>query len=327
MCDHPRMDTPFPPPLADLHRHLDGSLRPATLADLAANAGVEVPPDLYFTPGMGLDAALACFRTTLSVLQSPVAVRRVASEICEDAEREGVRTLEIRFAPHLHPGAPMREIVEAAVAGANGRAGIILCALYGDDPDLVMSLVECGGRVAGVVGVDLAGGPIPSHSWAMEDYASAFARAGELGLGRTVHAGEGRAPSEIRTAIERLGAERIGHGTTLLDDPHLLDLVVERGITIEACPTSNVQTGVIAGVEDHPLPQWLERGVRACVCTDNTLFSRVDSASEHRLAAGIPGMTPALLRRAIDHGHSSRFGAHSETDATSSFARCPRSSS
>src|SRR5690606_5397766 len=124
------------------------------------------------------------------------------------------------------------------------------------------------------------------------------------GLGRTVHAAEGRAPHEIRTAIEVLGAQRIGHGTTLLEDPSVVDLVIERGVTIEACPTSNVHTGVIDAVAAHPLPRWLAAGVRACVCTDNTLLSDVTSAEEHRRVAAIPGMTPDLLAIAIANGHA-----------------------
>ena len=108
-------------------------------------------------------------------------------------------------------------------------------------------------------------------------------------------------------AIEQLHAQRIGHGTTLLDDRGVLELVLERGVTIEACPTSNVHTGIFAHVNAHPLPRWLELGVRACVCADNTLLSDVSTRAEHERAAKIPGMTPALLARAIAHGHAARF--------------------
>src|SRR6185369_1786580 len=94
-------------------------------------------------------------------------------------------------------------------------------------------------------------------------------------------AAEGRSPSEIRIAIEELGAQRIGHGTTLLEDEAVVDLVIVRGVTIEACPTSNVHTGVIASTREHPLPKWLERGVRACVNTDNTLLSAVNAPEEY----------------------------------------------
>jgi adenosine deaminase len=295
------------PPLADLHRHLDGSLRPATVAELAAAAGVEVPPDLPFRTGMGLEAALARFRFTLSLLQSPAAVRRVAVEMCADAVAEGVTTLEIRFAPQLHHGAPPEAITDAALDGIAGRAGLVLCGLYGEPPEVLDRLVALAAGRRGVVGIDLAGGPAPGHAFRMSDYRGAFRRAADLGLGRTVHAGEGRPPAEIREAIEELGALRIGHGTTLLDDPAVVDLVVARGVTIEVCATSNEHVGAIPSVAAHPLPRWLAAGVRACVCTDNTLMSSVDAPEEHRRVAAIPGMSAASMRRVIAAGHEAAF--------------------
>lgn len=295
------------PPLADLHRHLDGSLQPATLAELAAAAGVSLPPDIRFQQGMGLEQALARFRVTLSVLQAPANVRRVAAEICEDAVTEGVTTLEIRFAPQLHRGAPLEAVIEAAAEGVNRRAGLILCGLYGEPPDTLLRLVEAARTRLDVVGLDLAGGPLPGHAFRIEDYAPAFARARDLALGRTVHAGEGRAPAEIRIAVEKLHAQRVGHGTTLLQDGAVLDLVLSRGITVEACITSNLHTGVIADFCEHPLPEWLRRGVRVCICTDNTLLSDVAAPEEHARAAGIPGMDEAKLRRAIACGHAAAF--------------------
>lgn len=294
-------------PRADLHRHLDGSLRPATLRELAARFHVELPPDIRFHAGMGLAAALSRFTTTLATLQHPAEVRRVAAEICEDAASDGVTTLEIRFAPQLHQGASLEDITAAAVEGAAGRAGIVLCALYGEPPALVESLVRVAIANRGVVGIDLAGGPAPGHGFGAKDYMRAFSMARDAGLGRTVHAGEGRPPDEIRFAIEHLHAQRIGHGTTVLDDTRVADLVMERGVTIEACPTSNVHTNVISDVKAHPLARWLERGLKACINTDNTLLSDVTSLEEHRRSLGIDGMTPELLARAIAHGHAAAF--------------------
>ncbi len=295
--------------LADLHRHLDGSLRPETVDDLAAFLGLTIPEDLPFSPGMGLSEALSRFHFTCSLLQEPWAVQRVAEEMCEDAAREGVETLEIRFAPQLHRGAAPAEIVDAALEGIAGRAGLLLCGLYGEPPDVLHRLVELAAQRPGVVGIDLAGGPAPDHQWSMLDYKGAFRRAAELGLGRTVHAGEGRPPLEIRQAIEDLGAQRIGHGTTLLDDPAVVDLVVEAGITIEACPTSNVHTGVIDSVTEHPLKMWLDAGVQVCICTDNTLLSAVDAPEELRRVAHIPGIGEEDLQALVDFGHAGAFSA------------------
>lgn len=294
-------------PLAELHRHLDGSLRRSTLEDLARQHNREIPDPLGFWPGMGLDQALAQFAVTLSVLQNPAAVERVAAEMCEDAETEGIATLEIRFAPQLHRGASTAAIVDAALAGANGRAGLILCGLYGEPPSVLQDLVAVAADRPGVVGIDLAGGPTPAQEFAMDDYAPAFARAKELGIGRTVHAGEGRPADEIRRAIELLGAQRIGHGTTLLDDPELVDLVRERGITIEACPTSNLQTGAISAISDHPIQRWLELGVSVCVCTDNTLLSNVDLPGEYRRVIAEAGVDRAGAEACIAAGHAGAF--------------------
>jgi adenosine deaminase len=268
---------------------------------------VDLPEDLQFREGMSLEEALSRFVVTLAVLQEPAAVRRVADEICEDAAAEGVTTLEIRFAPQLHGGAPMEEIVDAALEGAAGRAGILLCGLYGEPPELLDRLVDIAAGRKGVVGLDLAGEPRSDHPWSMSDYAPAFQRASDLGIGRTVHAGEGRPPEEIRTAILELDAQRIGHGTSLLQNPEVLELVVERGIVIEACPTSNVHTGAIEAAERHPLPLWLNAGARACINTDNTLFSAVDAPTEHSRAAALPGMDAALLEKCVDTGHQAAF--------------------
>lgn len=296
-----------PRPLADLHRHLDGSLRRSTLIELAREAGASIDTGVRFEVGMGLAAALACFDATLAALQSPRAVRRVAAELCEDAATEGVSTLEIRFAPQLHRGAPIPEIVAAAAEGAAGRAGILLCGLYGEDPAILEGLVDAAIATPGVVGIDLAGGPALGHDFSMADYAPAFTRARDAGLGRTVHAGEGRPPQEIRQAIEVLHAQRVGHGTTILEDPAVVDLALARGVILEACVTSNVHTGVVASAADHPLPRWLELGIRACVCTDNTLLSAVDAPTELARVAAIPGMTEARVAEVIAWGHRGAF--------------------
>ena len=293
---------------AELHRHLDGSLRPATLAEFAAKDDVAVPDNLPFHAGMGLAEALAKFAFTLARLETPDRVARVADEMCEDAAAEGISTLEIRFGPQLHAGASMDVILDAMLEGVAGRAGVILCGLYGETPEQMDALVDLALSRTGVVGVDLAGGPAPFHTHGMLDYAPVFQRASGGGLGVTVHAGEGRPPAEIRVAIEHLGAHRIGHGTTLLQDERVLDLVLERGVTIEACVTSNWHVGAIPRVQDHPIAQWLRRDVKVCVCTDNTLLSEVDAPTEHARVAAIPGMDAALLERAIGAGHAAAFG-------------------
>jgi adenosine deaminase len=292
-------------PLADLHRHLDGSLRESTLRELAAAKGVQLLPSLRFRPAMGLGAALSFFEMTLAVLQDRAALRRVAAECCEDAVTQGVTTLELRFAPQLH--GELSSAVDAVADGVGGRAGIILCALYGDPPSLVEELVRVGAANAAVVGIDLAAGPSGAHRWQLRDYAAPFQLAARLGLGRTVHAGEGRPPEEIRIAIEELGAQRIGHGTSLLDDPRVVEVAWRREVTIEACLSSNLHTGVISSIAEHPLRRWLDAGVKACVCTDNTLFSDTNPENELQLARTLPAMTEEHIAALIAEGHRAAF--------------------
>lgn len=294
-------------PLSDLHRHLDGSLRMQTLRELATELGVAIPQPFGFYRGMGLQAALDCFVTTLAVLQRPDAVCRVASEICEDAAAQGVHTLEIRFAPQLHQGASVAAIVDAALEGIAGRAGLVLCGLYGESPDVIGNLVQIAGPRLGVVGLDLAGAPAPGHRYRLIDYAEAFTGAKAAGLGRTVHAGEGRPPQEIAVAVLELHAQRIGHGCSLLQDRAVVQLLRQRDVTIEVCITSNVQVGALVTAADHPLPQWLDAQVAACICTDNTLMSNTNPQVELALAAALPGMDALKLAQVVACGHAARF--------------------
>lgn len=303
------MSIKLPSRLADLHLHLDGSLRRETLYELAEEAGTEISGDVAFFVGMGLQSALNRFALTLSLLQSQAAIERVAFEICEDAAMNGVTTLEIRFAPQLHEGLSLEAAVDAACSGAEGRAGLILCGLYGESPEVLEALVRIAASREGVVGIDLAGGPLAGHNFAMADYAPAFAAARDAGLGRTVHAGEGRPPHEIGVAIEKLYAQRIGHGTTLLEDGRVLELVLERGVTLEACVTSNLHTGAISSLDAHPLRKWLEKGVQVCICTDNTLFSNVSAPEEYVRVAEALGLSEAQLEACAEFGHSGAFAS------------------
>ncbi len=269
------------PTLSELHRHLDGSLRFDTLFELANRAGVHVPDSLLFKPGMGLDDALSRFGFILNVLQDAPSLTRIAHEICEDAEQEAIGHLEIRFAPHLHGLSSLADSIDAVIDGLHDHGYLILCLLYGDPPDLLEHLVDLAHHRPRVVGIDIAGGPSPGHRWGLGDYGHGFSKARRLGLGRTVHAGEGRPVAEIKFAIEHLHAQRIGHGVTLLDDPNVVDLVRARGVTIEACPTSNWHTGVINEIAEHPLKTWLELGVEVTLCTDNTLLSDISLPREY----------------------------------------------
>ncbi|TNF00733.1 MAG: hypothetical protein EP326_06060 [Deltaproteobacteria bacterium] len=294
---------------ADLHRHLDGSLRPSTMIELGRKFNVDIPDDFHFSPNMTLEKALSFFETSLKLLQEKNELIRVAKEIVEDANKDNVTTLEVRFGPHLHQQKNLRleEIIDSVLEGLNGQAGLILCGLYGDDPNLLETYVNLAKTRGGIVAIDLAGGPSPTQKFRLEDYAKAYSMAKEIGLGRTVHASEGRDPKEIVTAVSVLHAQRLGHATTLLQSSEAIDLVLENNVTVESCPTSNWQCGVVQDLAHHPLPQWLDKGINVCVNTDNTYFSNITLSEEYMNAMDMPGMTESKILSCLNQGFQAAF--------------------
>lgn len=295
------------PPLADLHRHLDGAVRPATLAELAKARGRSVSSTLHSRPGQALEQVLRRLTGVLDLIPGPAEVRRVAAEACEDAAKEGVTTLELRLAPQNHRGAPPEAIVDAALEGIAGRAGLVLCGLHGEPPPVVEALVELAKGRPGVVGLDLAGAPAPGNRWILESYGKAFRRAKELGLGRTVHVAEGRPAEEALWAIDALEATRLGEATTLLEDDDALARVLERHVVIEVGLTWTLHTGQVGSLADHPLAQWLARGLAVTLVTEAPLVLRTDAPAEHRAALKLRGIDRAKLEKIIATGHAAAF--------------------
>ncbi len=315
---------------SDLHVHLDGSLREDTLVELAVDRGLwpgSLPADelldgLRFRPGMSLPSCLARFETTTSLLQTASSLARAASELVRDGYLDGVRHSEIRLCPPLHGGsglgheealdAVLRGIDEGvalALAGASDdrlTAAVVVTVLEGMTEDEALDLVDLASRYAGsgVCGVDLAG---DESLFDAERYRRAFARAADAGLGIAVHAGEGHDPVHIEEAVEILGARRIGHGTTALADPRVVALLVERGVTLEVCVTSNVHTGSIDGFAGHPLPGLLAAGVRVALATDNRFFSSTTLSREYALVSEELGVGRADIERMVLESASSAF--------------------
>lgn len=296
--------------MIELHCHLDGSLRYNTLRQLAHDQGIQLPDSnrsLFFYKGMSLYEALERFKITLSVLQTPRAITRVTSEICTDAEQVGVRNLEIRFAPQLH-GSSIELAVDAAIQGLQYDSNLILCGLYGEPPEVLNKLVEVAKTRSRVVGIDLAGGPSSDHRWGMFDYIEPFEKAKRYGIGRTVHAAEGRSPKEIEVAINFLHAQRIGHGTTILEDPRVVDLVRQKGVVLEACITSNVHTGAVDSFEKHPIKEWIKQEIPVSICSDNTLMSNTDLSVEIINAMYKCGLTEKEIDKTYNWGREALFG-------------------
>ena len=310
-------------PKAELHCHLDGSVRPQTLIDLGREYGVAMPrPDaraladyMRVDDARNLEDYLARFTTTLSVMQTAQAVERIAFELAEDAHAEGVRYLETRFAPvlNVHGGMSVDEVVEAAVRGlarAEGQHGIvgrvIVTALRNNPPAESMQLSELAVayRGRGVVGFDLAGG---EKGFPARDHTAAFANALRHDMACTCHAGEGDGPDSVRQAVYECGAHRIGHATHLIEDEALTTDVRERGIALEICLTSNVQTRAAADYRTHPLRAYYERGMNVVLNTDNRLMSGVTLTDEYEHATRDLGFTFDELCEIAINGLASAF--------------------
>lgn len=288
-------------PKAELHCHLDGSVRPATLLDLGAQQGVRMPrPDaeslrefMTVRDARTLEDYLERFEVTLSVMQRADAIERIAWELAEDAHREGVLYLEVRFSPVLNvrQQLSMPDVVEAVLRGlqrAERELGIvgrvIITALRNLSPDVSLELARLAVayRGRGVVGFDLAGGELGHPA---SKHARAFSYARDHDMACTCHAGEGDGGQSVREAVHACGAHRIGHGTRLFEDASLLDYVNDRRIAVEICLTSNVQTRAARSYEAHPLRRYFDAGLNVVLNTDNRLMSGVTLTDEYVHAA------------------------------------------
>lgn len=287
-------------PKAELHVHLDGSLRADTMLDLAAGRGVELPASdpealaryMLVSDAQSLEDYLARFQLTLALMQDAEGIERIAYELAVDHATENVRYVEVRFAPVLNTegGLASHEALEAALAGLaraehehDIQTAVIVCALRSLPPSDSLDMAELAVAYSdrGVCAFDLAGA---EEGNPVRDHLNAFQAASDGGVPITIHAGEGFGAPSVRQAVELGGASRIGHGTRLYEDPELLERVREEGIPIEVCLTSNVQTRVTPTYAEHPLRQYFDLGLRVCLCTDNRLMSGVTLTREYEHA-------------------------------------------
>ncbi len=310
-------------PKAELHVHLDGSLRPETMIDLARQAGVALPsyePDplrrfMLVDDAANLEDYLHRFDLTIPLLQTPAAIERVAYEMVEDAARDNVRYLEVRYCPHLsqREGLTLAEVMEAELRGlARGErdfnvvARVINCSLRHYTPAISVEIAECSVafRNRGVVAFDLAGGeagrPPGVHRAAFD-----MAERGLLGI--TVHAGEAAGAESIADAIHLCHAARIGHGTRLYESPELQKYVRDRRTLIEVNITSNVQTHAVARASEHPVRGYFDAGLNVTLCTDGWLMAGVSLSDEYWLAHTQLGFTREQIDRMILSGFEGAF--------------------
>ncbi|MEJ2634588.1 MAG: adenosine deaminase [Calditrichia bacterium] len=311
-------------PKSDLHVHLDGSLRVNTLIELAKKQNVELPAsnaeDLEKIVMSGkncrnLGEYLQGFDITLSVMQEPEALFRIAYELAEDAAAENVWYMEVRYSPilHIRKGLKLTTIVDAVIQGLqeaekkfNIKTGVIICGMRNINPETSLRLAELSVayKNKGVVGFDLAG---QEESYPAKDHREAFFIIRKNNINTTAHAGEAFGPESIHQALHDCGAHRIGHGTRLYEDGDLLNYVNDHRIPLEVCLTSNIQTGAASSMESHPLRFYYDYGLRVTINTDNRLVSDTTVTKELYLAAKHLNLNLDDIKSIIIDGFKSAF--------------------
>lgn len=319
-------------PLTDLHRHLDGNIRPETILDLAQQHNIALPayeletlrPHVQITKN---EPSLVSFLQKLdwgvAVLADLDACRRVAYENVVDVANAGIDYAELRFSPYymaMKHQLPIEGVVEAIIDGVQSalhtydveiRLIGILSRTFGEN--------ACQQELNGllkhqdkITALDLAGDELgfPGHLFQPH-----FNRARDTGWKITVHAGEAAGAESIWHAIKELGASRIGHGVKAIEDPRLMDYLAEHQIGIESCLTSNIQTSTIASLAQHPLKKFLEHGIIASLNTDDPAVEGIELKYEYTVAAPAAGLTAAQIRQAQINGLTMAFISQAERDA------------
>ncbi len=288
-------------PKTDLHVHLDGSLRLETIMDLAEkdniDLGVSNIDELrkIIAPGKihsSLPEYLKGFDITLKVLQNEDALYRAAYELAEDAAKENVRYMEVRYSPILHQqnGLSLTTIVEVVIDALRDaehdfgiKSGVIVCGMRHISPEISVKLAEVAVafKNRGVLGFDLAGAEYNNPA---KDHLAAFTLILSNNVNVTIHAGEAYGPDSIHQALHYCGSHRIGHGTRLKEDGELLNYVNDHRIPLEMCISSNIQTGTVKTFKDHPFKFYHDLGIRVTLNTDNRLITDTTMTREYWLA-------------------------------------------
>jgi len=319
-------------PLTDIHRHLDGNIRAQTILELGRQHNIALPASTLDTlrPHVqvtSLEPDLVSFLSKLDwgvkVLADLDACRRVAYENIEDAARNGLHYVELRFSPgymaRTH-NLPVAGVVEAVIAGV--KQG---CRDFPVQTNLIGIMSRTFGETAceqelnallahrdSITALDLAGDEL---GFPGSLFLNHFNRARDAGWRITVHAGEAAGPESIWQAIRELGAERIGHGVKAVEDRALMDFLAEQRIGIESCLTSNIQTSTVPSLERHPLKVFLEHGVLASLNTDDPAVQGIDIIHEYEVAAPAAGLTTEQIRQAQINGLEIAFLSAQEKQA------------
>ncbi len=317
--------------LSEIHRHFDGSIRPRTLWNLSQKYYSAIPGMDFsgFTRFLSWDSAhdrslldyLDKFHVPLQYTQFYDNIRTISFEICEDAYRDGVRTLELRINPLIHrrAGLTNRQVLSAVRVGMKDavarypdlEVGITVIAIRGHGGNMAKILLrEVVGELAGyheklgVVGFDIAGAERPFPPVLFKE---AYALAREMGFRLTAHAGEDSGPENVWSAVDDLGVERIGHGVSAAKDRELLKRLARDKITLEVCLSSNLQTGAVEDLSRHPLRTFMEAGVPVTLASDNPTVSSTALTEEYLLGIAQFDLTRDEVDLLIHTGHVASF--------------------
>lgn len=284
-------------PKIELHCHLDGSLRVETVIELAKKENIDLNSYNYdYVKNLltveaecdSLDEYLKRFDLPNEVLQRKENLRRVAYELLEDAAKENVKYIEVRFAPIFHrkKGLALEEIIESVINGIKDaekvydiKGNVIISCIRGLGLDHVYESINAGEKYIGkgVVAIDLAAEEREDFAY---EYIEAMKTAKEKGFRITIHAGETGFGKNVRDAINLLGAERIGHGVYIYNDKEAYKLVKENGVTLEMCPKSNIDTKAAKSYEEHPIYNYYKDGIKINISTDNRTVSNISLNEE-----------------------------------------------
>jgi adenosine deaminase len=312
-------------PKVELHRHLEGSLRLATMLDIAHKDGLTVPASMLNLSGlvqvqdqdpMTFTNFLDKFKTLRLFYRSPDVIHRVTREAVEDAAKDNVRYMELRFTPvalSRAEGFPLHDVVDWVITSSQEAAkkhkikvGLIASVNRHESPELAEQVAWLAVEHIkdGLVGLDLAGNEAEFKS---DPFHGIFREAKQSGLRMTIHAGEWGPAANVRDAIENLGAERIGHGVRVLEDATVTALARERGPVFEVCVTSNYQSGVVSSLKEHPLPRMFEAGLKATVNTDDPSVSRITLSHEYQHVCEDLNVSMDVLKQSVLTAADSAF--------------------
>ena len=294
-------------PKCNLHTHLEGSVRPETFLDLAQKRNLSLsfdPDDLnrHFQV-TGEETSLVDYLNKIfvnyQVLNQAEALSRTAYEASLDAHNDGVIYFELRAGPltHVHPDLPLELCLESildGLAAAEKEFGIvcrlIAAGLRNHSPEDNLCLAEAAVQYqeAGIVGFDLAG---DEEGYSASLHSPAFNALRDSGLGITLHAGEAGGWKNVTYAVNELGADRIGHGIRAVESPLAMDLLAEKQILLEICPTSNVHTRTVPSIESHPVREIYEAGIPISIGDDDPITSRTRVSAELTILNQVHGFT------------------------------------